>query len=183
MTDTTPRGVLIVTAHPEPRSLTDTAARRLRAAGHRVRVSDLYAMKWKAGVDADDYPDRDPSRPLDVLADSGTATRQGRLTRDVAAEQAKVNGADAVILQFPMRWFSVPAVLKGWIDRVFTYEWAHGPSVPPPPTPPKAPWRDGGPCCRSPWAPAPRPSPTGGSTAACPTCSTPSSTASPGSPA
>ncbi|MEV2275587.1 NAD(P)H-dependent oxidoreductase [Nocardiopsis sp. NPDC049922] len=136
MTDTTPRNVLIVTAHPEPRSLnatlTDTATRHLRAAGHQVRVSDLYAMKWKAGVDADDFPDRDPDRPLDVLADSGHATLAGTLSPDIAAEQAKLLWADAVILQFPMWWFSVPALLKGWIDRVFTFEFAHGPSLPPP---------------------------------------------------
>ncbi|SEG96931.1 NAD(P)H dehydrogenase (quinone) [Nonomuraea solani] len=128
--------ILIVSAHPEPRSLnaalTGFAAEELRAAGHEVRESDLYAMKWKAGVDADDFPDHAGDRRLDVLAVSGEATLAGRLSADIAAEQEKVRWADAVILQFPMWWFSVPAVLKGWIDRVFTFEFAHGPSVPPP---------------------------------------------------
>ncbi|MCX5215114.1 NAD(P)H-dependent oxidoreductase [Kitasatospora sp. NBC_00240] len=137
MADTAaPKRILIVSAHPEPRSLTAAlaahAARELRAAGHEVRTSDLYAMKWKAGVDADDFPGLGPERRLDVLADSGAATLAGRLSPDIAAEQEKVRWADAVILQFPMWWFSVPAILKGWIDRVFTFEFAHGPSVPPP---------------------------------------------------
>ncbi|MET8006981.1 NAD(P)H-dependent oxidoreductase [Nonomuraea glycinis] len=128
--------ILIVTAHPEPRSLNaalaGVATERLRAAGHEVRVSDLYAMKWKSAVDADDFPDHALDRRLDVLAVSGEATRAGRLSPDIVAEQEKLRWSDAVILQFPMWWFSVPALLKGWIDRVFTFEFAHGPAVPPP---------------------------------------------------
>ncbi|KAK1179463.1 NAD(P)H-dependent oxidoreductase [Streptomyces sp. NBS 14/10] len=128
--------ILIVSAHPEPRSLnaslTSFAAEELRAAGHEVRVSDLYAMKWKAAVDADDFADHAGDRRLDVLTASGEATLAGRLSPDIAAEQEKVRWSDAVILQFPMWWFSVPAILKGWIDRVFTFEFAHGPAVPPP---------------------------------------------------
>ena len=50
---------MIVYAHPEPKSLNgslkDLAVATLEGAGHEVRVSDLYAMDWKAVVDADDY--------------------------------------------------------------------------------------------------------------------------------
>lgn len=49
----------IVYAHPEPKSLNgslkDLAVSTLESAGHEVRVSDLYAMNWKAVVDATDY--------------------------------------------------------------------------------------------------------------------------------
>ncbi len=131
-----PQRVLIVTAHPEPRSLTaalaDFAVDRLRAAGHEVRVSDLYAMKWHAAIDADDFPDHPADTRLEVLAAQGGATRAGRLAADLAEEQEKLRWADAVVLQFPLWWFSVPAVLKGWIDRVLTFGFAHGPDVPPP---------------------------------------------------
>ncbi|MER7517888.1 NAD(P)H-dependent oxidoreductase [Streptomyces sp. NPDC126499] len=133
---TPPKKVLVVSAHPEPRSLNGAlagfAVDRLRVAGHEVRVSDLYAMKWKAGLDADDFPDRLPDDRLDVLAGQERATLAGRLTDDVAAEQEKLLWSDALVLQFPMWWFSVPAILKGWIDRVFTNGFAYGPSVPPP---------------------------------------------------
>ncbi|KUO18424.1 NAD(P)H-dependent oxidoreductase [Streptomyces dysideae] len=143
MTDTTstrprPRRkkILVVSAHPEPRSLnaalTDFAVGHLRAAGHEVKVSDLYAMKWKAAVDADDIPDHAADQRLDILAAQERATLAGRLSADVTAEQDKVRWSDAVVLQFPMWWFSVPAILKGWIDRVFTNGFAHGPAVPPP---------------------------------------------------
>ncbi|GAA4936001.1 NAD(P)H-dependent oxidoreductase [Streptomyces coeruleoprunus] len=135
-TPSQPKKILVVTAHPEPRSLnaalTAFAVRHLRAAGHQVRVSDLYAMKWKAQVDADDFPDHADGGRLDVLAGHERATLAGRLTPDVAAEQEKVVWSDAVVLQFPLWWFSVPAILKGWFDRVFTNGFAHGPAVPPP---------------------------------------------------
>lgn len=130
------RKILLVSAHPEPRSLnaalTAFAVEHLRAAGHEVRVSDLYAMKWKATVDADDFPDEAAERRLEVMAASERATLAGLLSPDIAAEQEKLLWSDAVILQFPMWWFSVPAILKGWIDRVFTSGFAYGPAVPPP---------------------------------------------------
>ncbi|MGO4430743.1 NAD(P)H-dependent oxidoreductase, partial [Streptomyces sp. MCAF7] len=104
MSEATPqprKKILIVSAHPEPRSLnaslTSFATEELRAAGHEVRVSDLYAMKWKAGVDADDFPDHTADRRLDVLTASGEATLAGRLSPDIAAEQEKVRWSDAVI--------------------------------------------------------------------------------------
>jgi NAD(P)H dehydrogenase (quinone) len=128
--------ILVVAAHPEPRSLnaslTAFAVDHLRAAGHQVRLSDLYAMKWKATVDADDFPGHAPDRRLHVMDVSEEATLAGRLSPDIAAEQDKLRWADAVILQFPMWWFSAPAILKGWIDRVFTSGFAYGPGVAPP---------------------------------------------------
>jgi NAD(P)H dehydrogenase (quinone) len=84
------------------------------------------------GPDADDFPDHAADRRLDVLAAHERATPAGRLSPDITTEQEKVRWADAVILQLPMWWFSVPAILKGWIDRVFTNGFAHGPAVPPP---------------------------------------------------
>ncbi|GHD23711.1 NAD(P)H-dependent oxidoreductase [Streptomyces galbus] len=120
---------LIVYAHPEPRSLNgslkDLAVSTLEGAGHEVRVSDLYAMNWKAAVDAEDYGPH-ASRPLKVALDSGRAFDAGALTPDVRAEQEKLLWADTVVFQFPLWWYSMPAILKGWVDRVFTYHFAYG---------------------------------------------------------
>ena len=120
----------IVYAHPEPRSLNgslkDFAARALVAAGHQVRVSDLYAMKWKASADAEDFPERDASERLVYHRASGDAFHGGTQAADVAAEQANLRWADAVILQFPLWWFSMPAIMKGWADRVFAHGFAIG---------------------------------------------------------
>lgn len=120
---------LIVYAHPEPKSLNsslkDLAVTTLEAAGHEVRVSDLYAMNWKAVVDATDYGS-EASSPLKVAVDSGRAFDAGTLTADVLAEQEKLLWADTVIFQFPLWWYTMPAILKGWVDRVFTYHFAYG---------------------------------------------------------
>ncbi|MFC7964201.1 NAD(P)H-dependent oxidoreductase [Streptomyces cinereoruber] len=120
---------LIVHAHPEPKSLNgslkDLAVSTLSDAGHEVRVSDLYAMNWKAVVDAEDYGP-EASRPLRVARDSGRAFESGTLTPDVRAEQEKLLWADAIVFQFPLWWYTMPAILKGWVDRVFTHRFAYG---------------------------------------------------------
>lgn len=120
---------LIVYAHPEPRSLNGAlkgiAVSTLRQAGHDVQVSDLYAMGWKATVDKDDFGVAARS-PLRVAADSGRAVESGALAGDIAAEQVKLRWADTVIFQFPLWWYSMPAILKGWVDRVFTHSFAYG---------------------------------------------------------
>jgi NAD(P)H dehydrogenase (quinone) len=122
--------VLVVFAHPEPRSLNGSlhkiAIEELRAQGHSVLVSDLYASKWKSDVDRTDFPHLAPDARLQVAAASGEAADSGGLTPDVQAEIDKLLWADAVILHFPLWWFSMPAILKGWVDRVFAYGFAYG---------------------------------------------------------
>ena len=121
--------VFIVHAHPEQQSLngalTDIAVDTLTDAGHEVRVSDLYAMGWKSTIDADDFGSA-ASHPLDVVHDSGRAFASGELTADVRAEQEKLLWADTVILQFPLWWYTMPAILKGWVDRVYSYGFGYG---------------------------------------------------------
>ncbi|MEA9390012.1 NAD(P)H-dependent oxidoreductase [Acerihabitans sp. TG2] len=123
--------VLIVYAHPEPRSLNGSllnfAVKRLEDAGHSVQVSDLYAMQWKAALDADDsVVDRLAGQRFDPSLDSRRAFEQGTQSQDIAREQEKLRWADAVILQFPLWWFSMPAILKGWVERVYACGLAYG---------------------------------------------------------
>jgi len=122
--------VLIVYAHPESTSLNGAlksfTVDRLQRAGHTVQVSDLYAMQWKSQVDAGDHVGRDPALPFHASLDSRQAFATGRQSADIAAEQDKLCWADAVILQFPLWWFSMPAILKGWVDRVYAYGFAYG---------------------------------------------------------
>ncbi|KAH7020447.1 Ribosyldihydronicotinamide dehydrogenase [Ilyonectria destructans] len=122
--------VLIVYAHPEPKSfhasLCQVAVNELHAQGHEVKVSDLYAMNWKSQIDRDDFPNSSSEERLDVVQASTQGYTSQVLTEDVKAEQAKLAWADAVILLFPLWWFSMPAILKGWIDRVFSAGYAYG---------------------------------------------------------
>lgn len=124
--------VLIVLAHPEPRSfngvLARTAVAALESAGHEVQVSDLYAMEFKATADAADF-DGELEDPLYFRLDreQTAAHARGGLAADIVAEQDKIGWADLVVLQFPMWWFGPPAILKGWADRVFTRGFAYLP--------------------------------------------------------
>lgn len=122
--------VFIVFAHPERKSLSgnllDVAIDELRAGGHEVVVSDLYRMNWKAQVDRDDFKNSEADQPLKVARASSKAFKADALTEDVIAEQEKLLWADLVIFQFPLCWFSMPAILKGWVDRVFACGFAYG---------------------------------------------------------
>lgn len=122
--------VLLVFAHPEPRSLNgalrDVAIRELEAQGHEVRVSDLYADQWKSEVDRADFPSLAGGAPLQPSRASKAAFAAGILTEDVKAEHEKLLWADALVLQFPLWWYTMPAILKGWVDRVYAYGLAYG---------------------------------------------------------
>ena len=45
---------------------------------------------------------------------------------DVPKEQALIQHSEAIVLQFPVYWYSSPALLKEWIDQVFTEGFAYG---------------------------------------------------------
>ncbi|MBO0803107.1 MAG: NAD(P)H-dependent oxidoreductase [Nocardiopsaceae bacterium] len=128
--------ILWVLAHPDSRSLTAALHREgiaeLTAAGHHVEVSDLYAMKWNPVVDAGDYGSGRDERLL-VGPASRQALEDGTLSPDIRAEQDKLDRADLVVLQFPLWWFGMPAILKGWVDRVFIKGYAY--SLPDPERP------------------------------------------------
>jgi NAD(P)H dehydrogenase (quinone) len=125
--------VLWVFAHPEPCSLgaglRDDGVRALGEAGHACRQSDLYAMKWKATLDRDDFVEDDCLRPEErvlISAESKRAFQEGTLSPDIRCEQEKIDWADAIVLQFPLWWYGMPAILKGWFDRVFVKGYAYG---------------------------------------------------------
>jgi len=76
-------------------------------------------MDWKAVYDERGFPTRVNPDRLSFTTESGHAYSTGRQTADAASEQQKLLAADALILQFPLWWFGMPAILKGWVDRVF----------------------------------------------------------------
>jgi len=114
--------VLIVHAHPETQSFTTsmmtTAVEELSRAGHDVVVSDLYAMNWNPVASAADFGSRKSPDYLVYAMEQRHAWEAGTLAPDIVAEVEKVKSADLIIFSFPVYWFSVPAMLKGWIDRV-----------------------------------------------------------------
>lgn len=105
---------LIVFAHPDPDSLTHAVAARVgegvRAAGHSAELADLAAE----GFD-----------PRYGRADHDAYRELAPHPADVRAEQARIERADALVLVYPVYWWSMPALLKGWVDRVFSNNWAY----------------------------------------------------------
>lgn len=105
--------VLVVYAHPNPQSFNhavlDAFTKGLRDGGHTYEVVDLYAIKF------------DPCTKLEDLAQfSG-----GQMPRDVLDQQEKVATADGLAFIFPRLDWTYPAILKGWIQRVFSYGFAY----------------------------------------------------------
>ncbi|MFE0173357.1 NAD(P)H-dependent oxidoreductase [Streptomyces sp. NPDC059002] len=121
--------ILWVFAHPEQRSLNGSlmteGLRTLEELGHEHRVSDLYAMGWKAVVDADDFGDG-PRERLFVGREQQRAYGDGELSKDILVEQEKIAWADTLVFQFPLWWFGPPAILKGWFDRVLVQGFGFG---------------------------------------------------------
>ncbi|MDP7185921.1 MAG: NAD(P)H-dependent oxidoreductase [Paracoccaceae bacterium] len=117
---------LVVLAHPEGRSFNGSWAnatvKACRAAGDRVLVSDLTAMGFDAVERAAHYPSLPPAARFDPLKAQEAAHVP---PADIAAEIIRLEQADRVIFHFPIWWFSPPAVLKGWLDRVLQHGRIH----------------------------------------------------------
>ena len=115
--------VLIVHAHPEPRSfvgaLRDVAVEELTRLGHEVRVSDLHALGFRADSGRHDFLEAADPDYLKPQREQMHASERGTFAPDVQAEIEKLLWADTVLWTFPLWWFSLPAILKGWVDRVF----------------------------------------------------------------
>lgn len=116
---------LIILAHPEPQSynhhLANLARDTLIRQGAEVRLTDLCAIGFDPVEHPRHYPRRRAGDRFDVQAEQRFAHEDGRTPADVLRQMADIAWADLVIAQFPLWWFGLPAILKGWIDRVFIY--------------------------------------------------------------
>lgn len=108
--------VVLVVAHPDQDSFVMSVvaqfAQGLSSAGTgtTLEIADLDAEQFDPRFRHEDlafYRGAAPAPPADVLR-----------------EQARIDRADALVVLFPIYWWGMPALLKGWIDRVFTRGWA-----------------------------------------------------------
>ncbi|CAM9695558.1 unnamed protein product [Lampetra fluviatilis] len=124
--------VLIVFAHQEPLrsfngALKEAAVQALSKQGCQVEVSDLYASTFNpVATRADILGDLKSTESFRYGEETAAAWEKGKLSQDIVNEQKKVQDADLVIFQFPLYWFSMPAIMKGWMDRVLTRGFAYG---------------------------------------------------------
>ncbi|GHH42841.1 NAD(P)H oxidoreductase [Streptomyces candidus] len=114
--DSHARTALVVFAHHRTDSLTAHTARRaaarLEAAGYRIDLLDLHAEGFDPRMNVSDEPD--------------WADREKVYSDETQAHMQRILDADVVVAVFPVYWQSVPALLKGWIDRVWNYGFAYG---------------------------------------------------------
>lgn len=114
---------LVVFAHPEPQcfgaAVRDRAVAQLEADGHEVEVSDLYAMGFNPVASADDFAVRRFPDRLFYDREQKFTVGQDAIAADVRPELEKLLRCDLLVLAFPLWWFGMPAMLKGWVDRVF----------------------------------------------------------------
>ncbi|MBB3112418.1 NAD(P)H dehydrogenase (quinone) [Paenibacillus phyllosphaerae] len=104
---------LIVYAHPHEGSfnnaILDTAVQALQAGGHEVHVRDLNKLGFNP-----------------VLSPADTAAlREGSPPEDIKAEQQYLANADFVTFIYPIWWSGLPAIIKGYVDRIFSYGFAY----------------------------------------------------------
>ncbi|MGE4324090.1 MAG: NAD(P)H-dependent oxidoreductase [Sphingobium sp.] len=122
--------VLIVWAHPEIASfngaLVDLARDTLTAAGHEVRVTDLYRSGFAAAATGEDFLQRRNPDRLVYDDEQLAATKSGGFAGEIDRSLQDLLWCDQLILQFPLWWFSVPAIMKGWIDRVMVKGLTYG---------------------------------------------------------
>lgn len=106
--------ILAVYAHPSRKSfnhaILDVVLDEATRKGHHMETRDLYVENFQP-----------------VLRESDFETfSRGEIPEDVKTEQEAVRRADVVVFIHPIWWFGLPAIIKGWIDRVFSYGFAYG---------------------------------------------------------
>lgn len=122
--------VFIVHAHHEPTSfnhaMTSEAVAALTEAGHEVMVSDLYAMGFDPVSDRRNFVTVADSEKLNQQSEEAYASANQGYVPNLQTEMDKLVWCDVLIFQFPIWWLGLPAILKGWVDRVFAVGFAYG---------------------------------------------------------
>jgi NAD(P)H dehydrogenase (quinone) len=122
--------ILIVHAHPEPQSfsssLANATANTLRELGHEVVVSDLFAMGFQPVSDRRNFTSVKDAGYYKQQMEEMYATEHGGFAAELDAEMKKLESADLLVFSFPLWWFGMPAILKGWVDKVFAMGRVYG---------------------------------------------------------
>jgi NAD(P)H dehydrogenase (quinone) len=122
--------VFIVYWHPESQSFNAAmfrmACETLTAAGHEVKTSDLHTLNFNSVSSRKNFTTIKDPEYLKLQLEEMFATEAGGFSEELEGEMEKIEWCDLMIWQFPLWWFGLPAVLKGWVDRVFAMGRAYG---------------------------------------------------------
>lgn len=104
---------LVVIAHPRDDSFNKRVAsvyvEELQKCGHEVAIRDLYKMNWNPVAAASDL----------------SCMSTGRIPDDIKREQDYIIAADVITFIHPIWWIGLPAIIKGYVDRVFLVGFAY----------------------------------------------------------
>ena len=103
-----------------------TAVETLSAAGHEVKTSDLYAMQFDPVSGRHNFLSAKDPDYFKQQIEEMHATETYGFADDVEEEIQKIEWCDLMIWQFPLWWFGLPGILKGWVDRVFAMGRTYG---------------------------------------------------------
>lgn len=124
------KNVLIVHAHPEEKSfcsaLMKQAADFFKSQNCEVKISDLYAMNFNPVGGKHDFHQIDNKDFFKYQAEQVNAFQNNLYSEEVKSEMEKFIWCDTLIFTFPLWWFSMPAIMKGWVDRIFAMGFAYG---------------------------------------------------------
>lgn len=116
--------IFIVYAHQEPQSfngaMLESSLTAFRKENHTVTISDLYAMEFNPVATEKDFLERQNVSFFKYSKEQAKASSGSQLSSDICREQEKLFACDLLIFQFPLWWYGLPAILKGWVDRVIT---------------------------------------------------------------
>jgi len=122
--------ILIVHAHENPDSfssaLAQTAKVHFQAQGHSVSISDLYQKKFNPVAGKHDFKNTSDATYYKYAMEQLNAHNSNSFAQDLKEEMQLLEKADVLIFNFPLWWFGMPAILKGWVDRVLAYGFAYG---------------------------------------------------------
>lgn len=122
--------VLIIHAHPESQSfcssLKNEAVSFFQSQGAEVKVSDLYAMGFNPVGDKHDFLQLENPDFFKYQMEQVHAYQNNLFEASLKTEMDKLEWCDTLIFNFPLWWFGLPAVLKGWVDRVFAMGLTYG---------------------------------------------------------
>jgi len=104
---------LIVYAHPDSKSfnhaILETISEELKKKKKEFKVRDLYKIGFNPLLSTKDLSE----------------IQNGAVPQDIKREQNYISKADTIIFVFPIWWSAMPAMLKGYIDRVFSFGFAY----------------------------------------------------------
>lgn len=105
--------MLVVYSHPNPASFNNAIKSEVietaRSLGHQVVVRDLYDIQFDPILKGQDFAN----------------LQNGSPTADISTEQDFIRWADVITFIYPIWWTGLPAMLKGYIDRVFSFGFAY----------------------------------------------------------